>query len=106
MIWMETLYGYFGEDKISDLFTIDKYRFHIYDLDKNEYGHTDEVKLSLLYQNEIKDNSGNVVYKIEKNFTVFTDEYTITKKKDSNITMDRAILLTCIIDAIMDSEKD
>ena len=76
MIQREVQFGYFGEDKISDLF---KYRFHIYDKNKKEYAHTDQKILSWLYQNEIKDNSNNIVYKIDKDFTLVTDEYTITK---------------------------
>ena len=103
---MVILYGYFGEDKINDFFSMDKYRFHLYDKDKNEYAHTDQKILSWLFENEIKDEKGEVCFKIGKNLTLISDEYTITKKKDSNVTMDRAIFLTCIIDAIMDANKD
>ena len=102
MIQREVQFGYFGEDKISDLFTMDKYRFHIYDKNKKEYAHTDQKILSWLYQNEIKDNSNNIVYTIDKDFTLVTDEYTITKISNSDVTMDKAIFLTCIIDAIID----
>lgn len=102
MIQMEVQFGYFGEDKITDFFTMDKYRFHIYDENKKEYAHTDQKILSWLYQNEIKDTSNNIVYKIDKDFTLVTDEYTITKVSNSDVTMDKAIFLTCIIDAIID----
>ena len=103
---MVILYGYFGEDKISDFFSMDRYRFHLYDKDKKEYAHTDEKILSWLYENEIKDEKGEVCFKIGKNLTFISDEYTITKKKDSSVTMDKAIFLTCIIDAIMDANSD
>lgn len=78
----------------------------MYDKDKKEYAHTDQKILSWLYENEIKDESGDVVFKIGKNLTLISDEYKIIKKKDSDITMDRAIFLTCIIDAIMDANSD
>ena len=98
-------FGFFGEDVITDLFTLDSYRFHIYDKDKKEYAHTDEKILSWLYENEIKDEKGEVCFKIGKNLTFISDEYTVTKKKNSSVTMDKAIFLTCIIDAIMDANS-
>jgi uncharacterized protein YxjI len=101
----ENTVGYIGEDVIKDLFSLSKYKFHFYDENKNEYAHTKEKILSLLYEFEVYDESDNEIYKIEEDFNLLTDSYNITKTKDSDVSMEKVIFLTCIVDAIRDSEE-
>lgn len=98
--------GYIGEEFFNDLFSISKYKFHFYDKNKNEKGYTREQVLSLFYKFNVFNNSGDAVYNIEKGFSLFVDEYSITKVKDSDIQMKDVVFLTCIVDAIRDAEED
>lgn len=97
--------GYVGEEFFTDFFSISKYKFHFYDKNKNEIGHTREQVLSLLYQFNVFNNANEKVYDVDKNFTLFVDEYTIEKVKDSDVQMKDVVFLTCITDAIMDAAK-
>lgn len=101
----ENITGYIGEDVIKDFFSVSKYKFHFYDENKNEYAYTKEKILSLLYEFEIYDMNGNEAYKVEKDFDLLTDTYTITKVSDNDVTMDNVIFLTCIVDAIRDANE-
>lgn len=98
--------GYIGENVISDLFSISKYKFHFYDNSKNEYASTKEQVLSLFYKFKIYNNNDEEVYEVEKEFSMWGDEYTITKIKDSDVSVENAIFLTCIIDAIRDANDE
>lgn len=102
----EKVIGYVGEDVIRDFFAISKYKFHFYDENKNEYAYTKEKILSLLYEFEIYNMNNNQTYKIEKDFNLITDSYNITKMEDSELSMDKVIFLTCIVDSIMDSQEE
>ncbi len=97
--------GYIGEDVIKDFFSVSKYKFHFYDKDKNEYAYTKEKVLSLLYEFEVYNNEDEEIYNVSKNFDLISDSYTITKVKDSDVNMEDVIFLTCIVDAIRDSEE-
>lgn len=98
--------GYIGEDVISDLFSISKYKFHLYDKDKKEYASTKEQILSLFYKFKIYNDNDEEVYTVEKDFSIWGDEYTITKVKDSDVSEKDVIFLTCIIDAIRDANEE
>ncbi len=98
--------GYIGEDVISDLFSISKYKFHFYDSNKNEYASTKEQVLSLFYEFKIYDNNDDEVYLVEEEFSMFGDVYNITKIKDSDVSAENAIFLTCIVDAIRDKNDE
>ncbi len=76
-----------------------------YDKDKNEYAYTKEKILSLLYEFEVYNNEDEEIYNVSKNFDLISDSYTITKVKDSDVNMEDVIFLTCIVDAIRDSEE-
>lgn len=102
----EKVIGYVGEDVIKDFFAISKYKFHFYDENKNEYAYTKEKILSLLYEFEIYNMNDSQTYKIEKDFNLITDSYNITKMEDSELSMDKVIFLTCIVDSIMDSQEE
>ncbi len=101
----ENVTGYIGEDVIKDFFSVSKYKFHFYDKDKNEYAYTKEKILSLLYEFQVYNNEDEEIYNVSKNFDLISDSYTITKIKDSNVNMEDVIFLTCIVDAIRDSEE-
>ncbi len=97
--------GYIGEDVIEDFFSVSKYKFHFYDKDKNEYAFTREQVLSLLYEFEVYNTKNEQIYNISKGLDLISDSYTITKVKDSDVNMEDVIFLTCIVDAIRDSEE-
>lgn len=98
------LVGYFGEEKIKDLFSV-HYVFHIYDSNKREVGKSKKLTNSCLGKHDLLDAQGNVDYKIDKRFVmVGGDKYVITiVDPKSEISRWAAILLTCIEDAIGDS---
>jgi uncharacterized protein YxjI len=100
----ENLVGYFGEEKLSNLFSV-HYVFHIYDKDKNEIGKSKKLTKSCLGTHTILDSSGNIDYDIDKKFVVLGgDKYVITvKDQNSEISRFAAIFMTCIEDAIADS---
>lgn len=98
--------GYIGEDVISDFFSISKYKFHFYDKNKNEYASTKEQLLSLFYKFKIYDNNDEEVYIVEEDFSIWGDVYNITKLKDSDVPVENAIFLTCIIDSIRDANDE
>ena len=98
------LVGYFGEEVLKDLFSI-HYVFHLYDKDKNEIGKSKKLTKSCLGTHTILDSSGNVDYDIDKKFVLIGgDKYVITvKDPNSEISRFAAIFMTCIEDAIADS---
>lgn len=102
----EKVIGYVGEDVIKDFFAISKYKFHFYDENKEEYAYTKEKILSLLYEFEVYNTDDTKIYKVEKDFNIITDSYNITKMEDSELSMDKVIFLTCIVDSIMDSQEE
>lgn len=91
--------GYIGEEKVKDLFKYG-YSFHFYDTAKNEIGHSDQVFFSLTKQYKIKDNNGNLLYKIKGDFLSLVNTYTIEVIDSSVVPVEQAIFLTCILDAI------
>lgn len=97
------LYGYIGEDVIQDFFSISKYKFHFYDLNKNEYAYTKEELLSLLYDFQVYNMKNEEIYTIKEDLNILYDSYTITKIKNSDLDMEKVIYLTCIVDAIRDA---
>lgn len=102
----ENLDGYIGENVIKDLFSVSKYKFHFYDNNKNEYAHTKEKIITLLYEFNVYNNSNEKIYNVEKNFNLVTDSYDITKVKDSDVKMEKVVFLTCIVDAIIDANDE
>lgn len=100
--------GYIGEEFFTDLLSLSKYNFHIYDEEKNELGYTKERILSLFYEFNIYNSiSDEILFKISKKLDI-VDSYEIVKQKESDISMKDVVFLTCIVDAIEDSveEKD
>jgi hypothetical protein len=98
----ENTTGYIGET-ISGKLSI-KYIFHFLDANKQEVGRSDKLGKSLIGRHKINDNQGHEDYDIDKQFELFGDEYVITVKDlNSEIPLEHAILLTCIEDAIGDS---
>ena len=96
--------GFIGEEKIKDLFKYG-YSFHFYDENKNEIAHSDQVFFSLTKQYKIKDNHGNLLYKIKGDFLSLVNSYTVDVVDSSVVPVEQAIFLTCILDAISNSES-
>lgn len=97
--------GYIGEEYFTDIFSLSDYNFHIYDKNKNELGYTKEKLISLLYEFNVYDTSGDeILFSISKHFDM-VDYYKIVKQKDSEISMRDIIFLTCIIDAIEEASN-
>ena len=98
--------GYIGEEFFTDLLSLSKYNFHIYDEEKNELGYTKEKILSLFYEFNIYNSiSDEILFKISKKLDI-VDSYEIVKQKESDISMKDVVFLTCIVDAIEDSAEE
>ena len=98
--------GYIGEEFFTDLFSLSKYNFHIYDSEKNELGYTKEQLISLLDKFNVYDTDDEVLFTIEKQIDI-VDAYTIVKQNpDAEISMKDVIFLTCIVDAIEDASEE
>lgn len=98
----EKLTGYIGEEKIKDIFRIGYY-FHFYDKDKDEIGTSDQV-FSLLKKDIFYNEDKEQIYVVNKNFHLLKDYYTIHIKDCSDVSPEMAIFMTCIEDAINDSD--
>ena len=98
--------GYIGEEFFTDLLSLSKYNFHIYDEEKNELGYTKEKILSLFYEFNVYNSiSDEILFKISKKLDI-VDSYEIVKQKESDISMKDVVFLTCIVDAIEDSAEE
>lgn len=100
----ENIVGYIGEDVVQDLFNIG-YKFHFYDAEQKEIGYTQQVILSLLGEQDVYNVEGELVAKINRNFTIFTKEYTLSIYSD-DIPEEQLIFFACIIDAIQTAEEE
>jgi len=106
------LNGFLGEEKVSDMFTLG-YIFHFRDENKNKLGKSQKIGKSAINLHYLYDNQGNTDYSIDKKFTVAGslsakgDKYVLmVKDRESSIPLEHAIFLTCIEDAIADSNDD
>lgn len=97
--------GYIGEEKIEDLFKVG-YTFHFYDKDKNEIASSNQKFFSLLDTFKIYDNDKNLCFEINEEFTLVYEKYTITVHDNSTISSGEAILLTTILNAIRNANKN
>jgi len=98
------LTGYIGEETWNDFFSL-KYQFHVYDANQNKIGSSKKTLLSLLSKQELQDNQGNTDYTIHEKLGL-KDIYEITVlDQNSSITLDKAIFLTCIVDAVTDAAE-
>ncbi len=102
--------GYLAEERWNDLFKWG-YIFHFYDEYKNEIGRSQKITNSSVFGNHtIKDNLGNIDYQIDKQINwkrglLGSDKYVIRVNDSKDVPLESAILLTCIEDAIKDSEE-
>ena len=95
--------GHLAEERINDFFSLN-YIFHFYDSNQNPIGTSEKFTKSSLGNHKIKDNTGKVLYDIDKHFRIAGgDAYTITVYDSSKIPIQSAIFITCIEDAIADS---
>ncbi|VVB78191.1 Uncharacterised protein [uncultured archaeon] len=97
--------GHLGEERWNDMFTWG-YVFHFHNAAGTEVGKSQKIGRTAVFNiNDIYDSKGNIEYKIEKKFNILRDTYLITVKQgDKVIPIEQAILLTCIEDAIKDSQ--
>lgn len=101
----DNIIGYIGEETETKLFSIG-YWFHFYDAEKNEIGTSDEVNISVLKKNNFYNNDGELIYKVEKQFTLLADKYLLTVEDSSEVSATMAIFMVCIEDAIHDANSD
>lgn len=100
--------GYIGEDKISDLFNVG-WKFHFYDINKNEIGYSEQVNLlSAFKSNKVYNKNKELLYEVESDFTLKGNDYTLIVHKvgDKNVNVYNELLMICIEDAIHEASKD
>lgn len=97
--------GYIGEQTL-DKFLSFGYVFHFYDKNRKEIGKSNEVVFSLLKQYKYSDNDGQLAYQVNANLNLFKSSYTLTVKDKSQISLNDAILMVCIQDAIYQADKE
>ncbi len=99
--------GYLGEERFKDLFKWG-YIFHFYDKDQKEIGYSEKIGRSCLARHKLYDVQKNVDYGIDRKMGIpfLTSYFTLSVDDlESVIPLEHAILLTCIEDAIADSQK-
>lgn len=99
------VHGFMGEEVLNDFFN-PFVKWHFYDENEIELGYT-KFKLSIiLKKSDYLNVAGSLAYKMNTNFNILVDDFTLTVYDSTNIPVEYAIFMACIQDAISDANEN